>query len=125
MPCRVSLATELLHTEAIYSGTLTAADLKAAAGEIMALMQERGTTRLLADCTDIKGGHSVFDLYELADWIKAHAPHLREAVVLPAIDLAADPVRFWKPPCRNRGIAVRIFNDRDAALRWLHDPTGH
>jgi len=114
-----------MHAEATYSGTLTATDLKAAAGEIMALMQTGGTTRLLADCTDIKGGHSVFDLYELADWIKAQAPHLREAVVLPSLDLAADHVRFWETTCRNRGIAVRVFNDRDTALRWLHDPAGH
>lgn len=124
MPCCVSLDPLQPHAEATYSGTLTAAELKAAAGEIMALMQKSQTTRLLADCTDIKGGHSVFDLYELADWIKAHAPQMREAVVLPALDLAADHVRFWETTCRNRGIAVRIFNDRDSALRWLHDASG-
>lgn len=125
MPCRVFLNSESPHAEATYFGTLTPTDLDVSAREIMALMLESKTMLLLADCTGVTGGHSVFDLYALADWIKAHAPHIREAVVLPTLDLAAENVRFWETTCRNRGLAVRIFNDRQGALEWLYDKNAH
>ena len=120
MPCSVTFDAEASHAEATYFGRLTASELEAAAGEIMALMQASNTMLLLADCTGVVGGHSVFDLYALADWLKACAPRVREAVVLPTLDLAAENVRFWETTCRNRGLAVRIFNDRQSALDWLH-----
>jgi hypothetical protein len=125
MPCSVSLNTDASHAEAVYFGTLTAADLEAAAREIMALMQGSNTMLLLADCTGVVGGHSVFDLYALADWLRTYAPRVREAVVLPTLDLAAENVRFWETTCRNRGLAVRIFNDRERALEWLYDKNAH
>ena len=121
MPHSVSFDTEASHAEATYFGVLTASDLEGAAGEIMALMQESNMRLLLADCSGVAGGHSVFDLYALADWLKDNAPWVREAVVLPTLDLAAENVRFWETTCRNRGLAVRIFNDRPSALAWLHD----
>jgi hypothetical protein len=121
MPCRAFLDPEAAHAEASFTGTLTASELEGAVREIMALMQESDTRLLLADCTGVTGGHSVFDLYGLADWLMASAPSFREAVVLPTLDLAAKNVRFWETTCRNRGLAVRIFNDRQSALEWLHD----
>lgn len=121
MPCNFTFDAEGSHAEATYFGRLTASELEAAAGEITALMQKNNTMLLLADCTGVVGGHSVFDLYALADWIKGCAPRMREAIVLPTLDLAAENVRFWETTCRNRGLAVRIFNDRQSALAWLHD----
>lgn len=121
MPCSVSFNVEASRAEATYAGTLTPSDLEVAAREIMALMQESNTRLLLADCSAVTGGHSVFDLYALADWLKSSAPWVREAVILPTLDLAAENVRFWETTCHNRGLAVRIFNDRPSAVAWLHD----
>ena len=98
-----------------------AAELADAVKANMALALQHDRMRLLADCTGITGGHSVFDLYYLADAIvdSGLASKLREAVLVPANPAFAETVRFWETTCANRGIDVRTFDDRQQALDWL------
>ena len=119
MPCQIRLRNNQSYVEATYSGALKQSELEQAAFKILEFMKEEGTMLLLADCSDIKGGHSVFDLYALSDWLKATAPHIKEAVVLPTLPLASENVKFWETTCRNRGLMVCIFNDCRSALEWL------
>ena len=39
--------------------------------------------------------------------------------MLPLDDTAADRIQFFETACRNRGMNVRVFPDRAAALAWL------
>ena len=43
----------------------------------------------------------------------------REALLLPAAVAAVEDIRFYETTCRDRGLDVRVFADRDEALAWL------
>jgi hypothetical protein len=109
--------------ETLYSGELTPDELYAAAQAALALGQEHSVLRFLGDCTGLQGGHSVIDLYGVLELLQAagFAPPMREALLMPATPDAAmsEEVAFWQNACLNRGVEVRIFHERAAALDWL------
>lgn len=107
--------------ETAYVGLLDHAELEAAVRATIELAQRTGTLRFLADCSRLEGGHSIMALYGIANTLSASsAAHgMREALLLPALPKAAEDVRFWETVCRNRGLTVRIFEDRKAAMDWL------
>jgi hypothetical protein len=110
--------------ETRYEGTLPPEDLVDAAAHTLATARDHRTQLLLADCTGLTGGHSIMDLYAIADLIESLEPKDRpkEAVLLPRDALSAQDVGFWENLCRNRGILVRVFDDRAAAVAWLVKP---
>ena len=123
MPSEVTLRSDATppFIEARYHGRVTAEQLNEAATQIVAYLDCLAPLRLLADCTDLRGGHSVVDLYYTADWI-ARDPRLRdlrEAVLMPSAGPQVHDGEFWANACGNRGINVRVFTDRAAALAWL------
>lgn len=109
--------------ETRYSGVLMPAELTAAVRETLAVGQRQGYTRFLGDCTELAGGHSIVDLYNLVDLVESARVGLdiKEAVLLPVSPASAEAVRFWETACLNRGAIVRIFTDREHALDWLLD----
>lgn len=121
MPWHASLLPDHPIVETRYSGELSATELGAAAGATLELAKTHGTNLFLADCTALVGGHSVFDLYFLADTIRANGftKMLREAVLLPTLPAPTHNVEFWKTTAINRGFDVRLFSDRADALGWL------
>lgn len=119
MPYRIRLLENPTYMEATYYGSITPAELVDAAKELLGQMTRHGTNTLLADCSEVTDGHSAFDLYALADWLSAFAPQIKEAVILPLFPLSSENARFWETTCRNRGLQVCIFNDRQEALTWL------
>lgn len=110
--------------ELTYSGTVTQAELALSAQATLQLAQEHGSHRVIADCTAMHGGHSMADLYFLSDWlINMKAFRLKEAVIMPVEAASSELARFWETTCINRGLRVRVFDQRDAALRWLMEST--
>jgi hypothetical protein len=119
MPVKVTVLDSPPYVLAVYAGVVTRNELMQAATEILSQLTRHNTHALMAECSQMTGGHTVFDLYGLADWIAANAPHLKEAVVFPLLDLASENIKFWETACVNRGLRVRIFNDTEKALGWL------
>lgn len=121
MPWHVRVHSDPPIIELALSGRLTPTELTEAARETLVLARQQSAPRVLGDCSALEGGHSVVDLYALAEWLAADSvgPRLREAVVIPDLSLVSDHVRFWETACRNRGIEVQAFNDRASALQWL------
>ena len=121
MPWTTRLMPAQDYIESTFSGQITPAELQDAFETSMALVRETDCRRILADCTRMQGGHSVIDLYFLADALLATglASKLREAVLLPELPDSAENVRFWETTCANRGIRVRVFTDRAEAMAWL------
>jgi hypothetical protein len=107
--------------EIIYSGTLSSVDLFEAAIGALELGKKLETFNFLADCRNLSGGHTLFDLYDLSDdtanFFKTYPA--KEALLLPSTESNIDKVRFWETTCINRGMNVKIFNDRDSAIAWL------
>lgn len=108
--------------ELTYSGSVTQVELAKSAHAALDLAKQLGTYKVMTDCTAMQAGHSLADLYFLSDWLitmKAH--RLKEAVIMPTEAASSELARFWETTCINRGLRVRVFDQREAAERWLLD----
>jgi hypothetical protein len=125
MPLTVGLNPDHAFVEARFSGKFNADELSAAIHEIMQFALAHNVFHLLADCTALAGGHSLFDLFGMVDILleSGHAHKIREAIVLPVQPEAVEKVAFWETACINRGIRVRVFADCQDALNWLISET--
>lgn len=104
-----------------FKGTVSPGELQAAFQETMKTCVDHDLFMILADCTELRGGHSLIDLYGLVDALLSTglAHKIKEAVVMPEPGDSWERVRFWETSCLNRGIRVRIFPDRSKAMEWL------
>ncbi|MBX9608555.1 MAG: hypothetical protein K2Y51_20215 [Gammaproteobacteria bacterium] len=109
----------VVHTT--FLGQVPPTELRAAAMAGLALAARHGAHLFLTDLRQLEGGHSVFDLYALAESLRdlRVPPTTREALVLPTAPSAASDAGFWETVCRNRGFEVRGFADQSSALDWL------
>lgn len=121
MPWNVTSVKEPMRLELTLTGRVTPGELRQAAQECMHRATSDQVWLVLADCLQMEGGHSIFDLHALADFLHATglAHRIREAVVAPEQGPFQDVVKFWETTCFNRGIQVRLFSGRNAALAWL------
>jgi hypothetical protein len=121
MPWKLSTLTEPPILELRFEGVLTPAELKKAAQTTLDLAVATGIYRVLADGTALAGGHSIVDLYATVQVLTSFdiVHELKEAVVLPVLPSAAADAHFWETACVNRGIQVRLFDERAAAVAWL------
>jgi hypothetical protein len=106
---------------AVYEGEVGPAEGPGALAASVELTQRHGCRRLLSDCSGLEIQVTLFDVLSVVDLIlTGPTGHMtREAVVLPLDDSVADRVRFYETACRNRGLNVRVFPDRESALAWL------
>lgn len=124
MPWNIVVHDGLGVVETQYSGVIPGAELAAAVTATINTGKREGMRRFLGDCTELAGGHSAVDLYGLAELLQAAgvAAHFKEAILVPQLPSAMEDVRFWETACYNRGLRVRIFEDRQQALDWLAEP---
>lgn len=118
------LLPDLPIVEMVVEGLLTADEGAQAMGEGMRLSAENGVWSTLADFTHMRRTAVGSDIVALAD-AAAHAglpPEWREAVVLPVEPNAAVWAQLWETAAVNRGLPVKSFHDREAAIAWLMDP---
>ena len=90
--------------------------------ETTALASAHGTTKILADCLLLTGGHTTFDLYDLVGDLLQNgspSPIIMKAVVLAKHPDAAQNVQFRENLCVNRSFIVRTFSNREEAQLWL------
>lgn len=121
MPWRTNVPPDLPIIETIYSGFLTPSELFAAVSETLALVRVHGKTLLLGDCTALEVGNSSLDLFQAADLFLSSgiSRTLKEAILVPSLPIAVQSVQLWETMCLNRGLHVRLFQDRQTALDWL------
>ncbi len=125
MTWQVIVHSEPCIVETRYLGSLTPNELEEAARETIRMGIECGSSLFLGDCSRLSGGHSPMDLYLLANIVQDSpmGRTAKEAILLPALASAQTEVRFWETTARNRGLDIRIFGDRGAALAWLAEAT--
>lgn len=82
---------------------------------------EKRTTLILSDCREMKGGHTLFDLFGLIEELGKVdiLRSIKEAVLITVNSETIANIEFWEIACRNRGFNVRIFNNQEEALKWL------
>ena len=121
MPWQVKVNPDIPVIETYYIGDLNPDDLNAAVKDTLDLALTHEIRLFLGDCTALAGGHSVFDLYDLARRVSTTCGGklIKEAIILPEIPAQKESAMFWETTCVNRGLQVRIFADRKSALDWL------
>ncbi|ASF44847.1 hypothetical protein [Methylovulum psychrotolerans] len=122
MPWNTHIDADIPLIEISYLGLVNRSELVAAFTQSLALAIEHNLNLVLADCTELTiGGHSVADLYFLADELAQCSlmTTLKEAILLPAQIASTDTIQFWATTCYNRGINVQVFDCRDSAMAWL------
>lgn len=98
MPWSASYSADADAVMTTYAGVIPPDLLAEAVKGTMALGLEKGTSRFLADCTALEGGHSIVDLYFISQLLEdaGISRSFREAIVLPQLQSAAAEVRFWE-----------------------------
>ncbi len=121
MPWDVFVQSDCPVVETRYAGDLSMTDLVQAVDATIKTALEHGISRFFSDCLALQGGHSLTDLYFLAQRVAESGigGNVREAVLLPVQPAAKDDALFWENAARNRGFVVRVFADRDIAQKWL------
>lgn len=107
--------------ETVYEGMVSPVELEAAVNATLADAVRHPVLRFLADCTTLRGGHSLGDLYAIVSRLERtdRPPRMREAILAPHQVGMAQEVRAYETMCLNRGIVVKVFQDRAEALDWL------
>lgn len=107
--------------EMVFAGTQDPQELDTAMTRAGTLGAEMLTNRYLVDCREIGSAGSAFDVLAVAELLASVPPGVieREAVVLPRDAAVARDFEFFETACRNRGLDVRVFHDRDEALAWV------
>ena len=107
--------------EMILTRATTPEELDAAMTRAGTLGAEMLTNRYLVDCREVASAGSAFDILAVAELLASVPPGVieREAVLLPRDAAAAEDFEFFETACRNRGLDVRVFHDRDEALAWV------
>jgi len=122
MAFRVSYLEDVGAVETAYTGTVTAAEVDQGVTETGVVAAEHLCTRFLIDCRDQEPGGTAFDIFDLGEFLCSLPPGTieREAILLPRSAAGAEEMTFFETVCRNRGLDVRTFADRPAALDWLN-----
>ena len=121
MPFELKTLPDLAAIELRMWDRLAIAELRSLTAQVINLAIATGYRRALADCRDYLGGASLGEVYFLTDDVTRRPAAERgiEALISPSDALAAADVEFYASAARTRGTDVRVFAEREAAIRWL------
>lgn len=126
VPWRIETMPEGRRVELRFVGWVSENELGCAVRESIAAAQTLGYRRFLVDCAQMTSHHSPAMLFQLANEVRSTpvGDTAREAVLVPSSPQALSSVRFWETTACNRGLVVRLFVDREAAIGWLMEGDG-
>lgn len=107
--------------EVVYSGIVSAAELRSFIAESIKIAVEQNFLKVLTDCSKLEGGHFISDNFETVnkyETIKG-IHKFREAILAPENEGAMELVKFYELACHNRGFKVKLFTERGNAIQWL------
>jgi hypothetical protein len=121
MPWNVQLSQDREYIGIRYYGTVTSDELTEALIAASTLAHSTKEYRFFADCSEMTGGHSIVDLYDLIRKYETNGISriMREAVLLPQTPEAVPEVQFYETASFNNGYNVKLFSVREEALAWL------
>ena len=121
MPWHCTVHYEPNYVETCFFGSMSSSELGEAFQHILELATKEDIPEILADLSQLTGGHSVVDLYYLIGTLEGTevGRRMREAIIIPALPLSPENAEFWETACLNRGLRVSLFKDRQSALDWL------
>ena len=114
------------YFEIVYTGTVTGADQSVALQKGMPFVKH-GMPLILTNTIEIEGVPPVDEVFQqLIHPLEQLAlpAEMKEAILLPRDPRWAEHVLFYEAACRNRGLQVQSFTDREKAMAWLLDNSG-
>jgi hypothetical protein len=81
---------------------------------------KQGSRRILCDERELEYRLGTLDTYAAAEAITQYAPRVVKTAIVCGPKSAPEG-KFWEDVAVNRGLAVRVFQDLQAALAWLGD----
>jgi len=121
MPYTITKLPDVPIVETTYIGVITREDLNRATEDALTLAKANAITLFIKNCSYLEGIHSIADLYlvagSLEKWSIFH--RIKKAIVVSELPFAPNQIQHWEETCRKRGIDVRLFDQRSAALNWL------
>lgn len=121
MPTNIKFLEVYNIIELTFSGKVTNDELENAMHEAAKLTIEKGSKLILADCTQLTEGHTVFDLYFIVPLFKKYSirPDFIEAIVYPISPAMQQLASFFETLLINNGIKAKAFKERKDAITWL------
>ena len=106
---------------AVLAGVRTPETLVAAASETTTFCRDRGHTRLLINLRRMSGGLDTMQTFEVAGHGIPNQKHVRDLVRSAILDHTEniDRIRFFETVAINRGLNVKVFDDKERAIEWL------
>jgi hypothetical protein len=121
MAVDVTYVEEAGVVEMVFHGAPAPEEIDDAMTRAGTIGAENLTNRFLVDSRDMPAGGSAVDVLALGELMASLPLGIieREAILLSADAAAAEEMEFFETVCRNRGLDVRVFRQRDEALAWL------
>jgi hypothetical protein len=121
MPHVMGIRSEQRIVEVVLSGPIAEPEAFEMLAQCSKLQEQQGIPDALIDCTDVLPGLTYSSVVEMADYaVSLGVPsHWRQAVVKPRDLTAAVAVGLWAAAGGNRGMAIKVFPDRESALAWF------
>jgi hypothetical protein len=121
MPINIKLLEVYNIIELTYIGKVTNEELEHSVHEAAKLSLEKDSRLVLADCTHMTEGHTVFDLYFIVPLLKKYKlrPDFIEAIVYPLAPAMFQLASFFETVLINNGIKGKAFKERKDAISWL------
>ena len=97
-------------------GMVSEEDIAGSITQVRHLFHSKGMSKILVDTTQQKTMPSTIGIYEL---FSTFPPELRLALLTQKSQATAEDLLFAETVGMNRGVRVKIFHEKEAALQWL------
>jgi len=119
-PARYTLGVESDSIVVRHTGELTLQEIEASRRAVAEVATERRLTRILLDLSGATSGLAPVEIFELCASQTFVLPQdATVAVVYRPGQFPAEDARFAETVSLNRGVALKVFIDFDAARQWL------
>jgi hypothetical protein len=122
MSCTITVNEEYPIVEVRFTSTTRPVEFIESTLKMLALAEQENITMAICDCSEFFSNLNVLDLLEHTRKRAAekYAYNVKLAVLMSArIPLNAN-AHFWENICCNHALKVKVFNDQDEAVNWLH-----
>jgi len=121
MPTEIQYLEDKKIVSIKQSGKISAAEMRKTAMEAQKLAIENGTNLVLSDNTEMVTDARTTDLFNLPRLYEelGVSKSSKIAIVMNIVSGRKDYYQFYETVCRNVGYDVKLFNDTEAAEKWL------
>lgn len=95
------------------------ADVESYGMGVISASLQGGVTHVFCDETALEYRLGTFDIFQAAEFISTHAPLLAKIAILCDKRFIND-ASFFEDIAVNRGLALRVFTDKESAFCWLY-----